>query len=72
MANAMLRVPSVTMKGGSRTYVIRAPFRSPNALQARSRRRSRVTASMPEIDGELGHDDGPNAITIPQERSMPR
>ncbi len=59
------------MKGGRRAYVIRAPFRSPNAPQARSPQAIARYGFMTASAASLVITMDPSAITMPQDRSMP-
>ena len=56
-AKAMLRVPRVTMNGGSRTAVTRDPLNAPNAAQTASPRKTASRRVHAAVDRELGHDD---------------
>ena len=70
-ANAMLSVPSVTMKAGSRTSVTRAPFRAPKATQVRIPREIARSGDMPLLTANFVITTCPSAITVPTERSIP-
>ena len=58
-ANAMLSVPSVTMKAGSRTCVTSPPFSMPKPMQVRMPIRIAGIAGHAARHGKLGHHDLP-------------
>ena len=54
----MLRVPSVTMNGGSLTRVTSAPLRKPGSAPTTATPTSSASGpGTPCVGGELGHDD---------------
>ena len=56
-AKKMFSVPSVTMKGGRRSRVMRRPLSGPHATRGRSRGRARAGLVRPTSAESLGHDD---------------
>jgi hypothetical protein len=70
-ANAMLKVPSVTMKAGSLTAVTNVPFSTPNATHARMPSPIAISGGTPFCTASLVITIWPNAITVPTERSIP-
>ena len=70
-AKAMLSVPSVTMKGGSRTPVTSPPCKTPKPTHVRIPNRSAGSAGTPFATASLVMMIWPSAITVPTERSIP-
>jgi hypothetical protein len=70
-ANAMFRVPSVTMKGGSRSEVTSAPLANPKAIVTRRPSRTASSGWSPDSTASLVMTMLPRAITAPLERSIP-
>ena len=70
-AKAMLKVPSVTMKAGSRTPVTRAPLSSPKATHAPIPSAIAASGFTPLSTATFVITICPKAITVPTERSMP-
>src|SRR5262245_18756652 len=71
MANAMFSVPRVTMKGGSLISVTRRPFTIPNAAETARPQPMATCGSMPTSAASLVMTIPPNAMIIPQARSIP-
>ena len=67
----MLSVPSVTMNAGSPTPATKAPFSRPKHTQAAIPRAMASKGSTPSATASFVITIWPNAITVPQERSIP-
>ena len=71
MANAMLSVPSVTMKGGSLIRVTSRPLTRPNSAVTPMPHRIASGAGSPSSTASLVITMPPSAMTMPHDRSMP-
>ncbi len=67
----MFSVPSVTMKGGSLTWVINRPLNTPNSVVTPMPQRMASGTGRPASTASLLITMLPSAITMPQDRSMP-
>ena len=67
----MFSVPRVTMNGGNCTRVIRPPLTAPKAVQTLTPSRIAARTGTPFTTASRVMTIDPNAMTAPQERSIP-